>query len=163
MSSSSTFSMSPEEASSCWSIMYGVRCTTSTSSPRFISPRAASSPSNPPPITVALPASAAYSTISVQSSSVRNGNMPSRKAPSSLYSPSIIGMNGELPVAITSLSYGTRSPPAPYAVFDLRSMPMTRTPACSVMSFSSYHDSGLMNMSFGSWVPASTPESRMRL
>ena len=37
------------------------------------------------------------------------------------------------------------------------------TPACSVTSFSVYQSSGLMKMSSGSCVPASTPESRMRL
>ena len=83
-------------------------CTTSTASPRFWSPRAASSPSSPPPITTALVRLAASAIIVEVSSSVRKPKTPSARVLSSAHSPVIGGKNDRLPVARISLSYRMR-------------------------------------------------------
>jgi hypothetical protein len=57
--------------------------------------------------------------------------------------PSIGGKKVRLPVAMTSLSYDSIVPSLPKTFFANRSTRTTRTPACSVISFSAYQSSGL--------------------
>jgi hypothetical protein len=64
---------------------------------------------------------------------------------------------------MTSVSYGSTVPPAPTVCLARMSMDSTRTPAWSVTPLAAYHGSGLMKIAFGSWLLASTPDSRMRL
>ena len=75
------------------------RCTTCTSSPRSSRPRAASRPSNPPPITAARVAPGTKPIIRSQSSSVRKANSPSFISVPWLLNPLSGGTNGLLPVA----------------------------------------------------------------
>ena len=77
------------------------------------------------------------------SSRVRNPKTPGVSVLSSTHMPSIGGKNVRLPVAMTSLSYGSIVPSLPKTFFANRSTRTTRTPACRVMSFSAYQSSGL--------------------
>ncbi|MGC3996124.1 MAG: hypothetical protein QM767_00720 [Anaeromyxobacter sp.] len=80
------------------------RWTTCTSSPCSRRPRAASSPSRPPPITAATFAVLARAVMARQSSRVRNTNTPSRSAPAASRAPAMGGTKGLDPVAMTSRS-----------------------------------------------------------
>ncbi len=100
-------------SSSCTFMRRDARCTTWTSHPRFISPRAASSPRRPPPITTAFFAVAAPAMMALQSSSVRNPMMPGARSPFGRVMFLIGGMNERLPVAMISLSYGSTTPLVP--------------------------------------------------
>ncbi len=75
-----------------------------TSSPKFCSPRAASRPSKPPPMTAALFFPCAQLAIFLQSSRLRNTKTPGFKLPSGIDVPCIGGMKARLPVAMISLS-----------------------------------------------------------
>ena len=72
------------------------------------------------------------------SSMVRKANTPGSSSPSSVRSPSMGGMNDRLPVAMISTSYGVTWPSSPKTTLANRSIRVTRTPACRVMSFSTY-------------------------
>ena len=89
------------------------------------------------------------------SSMVRNANTPGSRTPSLEYSPSIGGMNDRLPVAMINWSYGVSWPSSENTTLANRSIRFARTPACRVISFSSYHSSELRKIP--SWV--SSPES----
>src|SRR5215471_5411296 len=88
-----------------------MRCTTVTSQPRTCKPRAASRPSSPPPITTAFTPGPARSSSWRVSSRVRKAKTPS------LSSPAIGGLNAELPVASSSVSYWVTLPSSPVTVF----------------------------------------------
>ena len=104
MASICAFRMAPPVASSCISIRCPARCTTCTSHPWLSRPRAASSPSKPPPITAARLLRAAWATMALQSSMPRKANTPGRNSPLSSRAPSMGGMKARLPVAISSTS-----------------------------------------------------------
>ena len=72
-------------------------------------------------------------------------------------------MKARLPVAISSVSYFAFTPLAASTVRELRSISVTRAPACRVMPFSVYHGSGFMKISLGSWMPLRMLDSRIRL
>ena len=73
--------------------------------PKFCRPRAASSPSRPPPITAArLLCPARRPAMPRQSSRVRKTKTPGLQLPSGIVQPSIGGMKGRLPVAMISWS-----------------------------------------------------------
>jgi hypothetical protein len=94
---------------------------------------------------------------------VRKPNTPGLILPSGVFTPAIGGMKARLPVAIKSLSKRSRMPFSETTTFADRSISLTIAPACSLTSFSSYHSSGLMNISLASWAPERMFESRMRL
>jgi hypothetical protein len=98
-------SRTPGGVSSCAFMSVGAACTTWTSSPcRACSPRAASSPSRPPPMTTAVRCPRAYADMVRVSSRVRKPNTPGSRPPSRVRMPAMGGKNGLLPVARTSVS-----------------------------------------------------------
>ena len=102
--------MAPADGSSCCCIRWPARWTTCTSRPKFCRPRAASSPSSPPPITAArfLPCGIRSNLATVLE---RAEHEHARlEAAGTRWRPSIGGRNGRLPVAMISLSYGSASP-----------------------------------------------------
>ena len=70
-----------DTASNCRSIRLGIRCTTVTPMPLRASPCAASSPSNPPPITTACPPGRHDARIADTSAMPRKPMTPGRSAP----------------------------------------------------------------------------------
>jgi hypothetical protein len=94
---------------------------------------------------------------------VRKPNTPGLILPSGRFTPVIGGMKARLPVAINSLSKRSRMPVSETTILAARSTSFTLAPACSLMSFSSYQSSGLMNISLVSWAPLRMFESRIRL
>ena len=95
---------------------------------------------------------------------VRNAKTPGQqRAVVGAYMPSIGGMNERLPVAMISWSYGVTWPSSAKTTLANRSIRLTRTPACRVMSFSSYHRSVLRKMSSSVSSPDSTWLSMIRL
>ena len=150
-------SIAPPEGSSCRSINVSIKWTTVTWQPCTCNPRAASSPNKPPPITTALTPGPESSSSARVSSTVRNTNTPF------FFVPSMGGMNGELPVAIRSLSNGVTTPASSVTVLAAVSTATTRLPARSWMSLSRYHSTGFSVMSSSVFSPASTDDNRMRL
>lgn len=72
-------------------------------------------------------------------------------------------MNARLPVAMISWSYGVADPSSPKTTLANRSIRSIRTPACRVMSFSTYHWTLLRKMSCSLSSPDSTCDSMIRL
>ena len=99
------------------------------------------------------------------SSMVRKANTPGRsvRRESSVYIPSIGGMKERLPVAMMSWSYGVTRPSSEKTTLAKRSIRLTRTPACRVMPFCSYHSKELRKMSVSASSPDSTWLSMIRL
>ena len=77
--------------------------------------------------------------------------------------PSIGGMKARLPVAMISWSYGVVDPSSPNTTLANRSIRSIRTPACRVMSFSTYQSIVLRKMSSSLSSPDSTWLNMMRL
>ena len=127
-------SIRPPVVSSCISIRCAPRWMTWTSQPWFSRPRAASSPSRPPPMTAATLLCLAIAMMPVQSSMPRKANTPGRRVPLSSHAPSIGGMKARLPVAISRVSYSSCTPLSAVTMRAARSMCVTRAPLCRVMS-----------------------------
>ena len=157
------FRIAPPVGSSWVSIRCPTRCTTWTSQPWLRRPRAASRPSNPPPITTARRLCFALRTIAWQSSMVRKPNSPGLILPSGRFTPAIGGMKARLPVAMRSLS--KRSLTAVLGHHDLGRPVDLAHPRAGVQL-----DVVLLvpferieNISLVSWAPLRMLESRMRL
>ncbi len=72
-------------------------------------------------------------------------------------------MKERLPVAMINWSYGVIWPSSENTTWAKRSIRLTRTPACRVMPFSTYHSSELRKMSASASSPDSTWLSMIRL
>src|SRR6478735_3254613 len=160
----------PPSASSWRSIGKSCGCTTVTSTPRASRPRAASSPSRPPPRTTAVEADSAASTMRPQSSTVRKATTPSASGVAGpgepAYNPSVGGTKLVLPVARTSSSHvTTRSVPSvsSVAVRASASTAATRDPARTSMWRAAHQPSGLRRVSRGLMPPATTVDRSTRL
>ena len=75
----------------------------------------------------------------------------------------MVGMNDRLPVAMINTSYGVTCPSLENTSLANRSIFSTRTPACRVISFSSYHGMELRKMSASLSSPERTWLSMIRL
>ena len=144
MSSSFERSTFDASASSCWFISTSVGCTTCTATPVRLQPRRRLEPEQPAaddhrgPV---LRDVGEHPRRVVER--LRNPNTPRVSSVFDAHMPSMGGKNERLPVARTSVSYGVTEPSSPKTTLACRSMRTIRTPACSVMPFSSYQSRGL--------------------
>ena len=134
-----------------------------TSTPSSSSPRAASSPSKPPPMTAARRTSRAKPADLV--AIVQRSKYEDAVAilPSVRHQPVERRTKGLLPVTMTSLSYGSPGHPRRRRACARGRCASPLRRRAARRRAPSYQARGLMKISFGSCVPARTPDRRMRL